>query len=238
MYLNKKVHMSLLLRPSAGALVASTLLLLFATACGGGDDSGGPTGSTSVTITTATSLALPPGAFTADELAQLTTTDVEGFVRDPQSLTFPTRVATRYDEAAGGDLQTQVTVGPCNPSVCWDLVGITEQQGKELRDGLPARNLDDPNLIFEYGTSEILPGYIGFFTYSRSFVQQGATVATLNGYSLLYHDWSNWISIIVTPGNGPLPDTAQELRSQLDQAKGETATRSFFEAFAANFDPH
>jgi hypothetical protein len=242
MHLNRKVHMSLLSRRVICALAASALLLSLATACGGNDDdAGGVTGATSVTsVTTAssTSIELPPGAFTADELTQLTMTDVPGFVRDPQSLKFPTRAAIRYNQADEGDLQAQVTVGPCDPSVCWDLVGITEQQGKELKEGLPERNLDDPDLIFEYGTSELLPGYTGFFTYSRSFVVQGATVATLNGYSLLYHDGTNWISVIVTPENAPLPDSAEELQGQMDQAKGETATKVFFEAFASNFAPN
>jgi hypothetical protein len=164
-------------------------------------------------------------------------TDVDGFVRDPVTLMTPIRTGIRYNEASEGALEAQVTIGPCTPSLCWDLVGITEQQGEELKAGLPERNLKDPGLIFEYGTSEILPGYVGFFAYSRSFVQEGATIATLDGYSLLYHDGSNWISIVVTPKNAPLPDTPEELKEQMDQAKGETATRAFFEAFAANFDP-
>jgi hypothetical protein len=194
------------------------------------------TGTTAATTTTVAPADITAGeSFSAGVLATLSTIEAEGFVRQPQAFTTPTRVGMRYDEAGGGGLLAEVTVGPCAPEFCWDLQGQADVKAAQWKESLPERHRDDPDLALEHGLIGIAPGYEAFFLYTRSFTSSGASVGTVNGYSVQYHDGVNWISILVTPDNASLPDDAAELEAQMDQAKGEQAARTIFAAFESSF---
>jgi hypothetical protein len=231
--------MTLLRRLSLIVPIAALLLA----GCGGGDDDtdSNSTGSIPSSGTPATTGGAGPTAgFTREQLAELSMTEVEGYVRQEPPLMTAANLGILYEPAEGrSGLSAVVKIAPCTPVACWDLEGeIGDDEEANLKSSLPQSHLDNSDLVFEYGTIEVASGYTAFFTYSRSFVSDGGSTATVNAYRLQYHDGSNAITIHVTPARlTSLPDSADELEMQMDQSKGEMAARNIFAAFAAAFTP-
>jgi hypothetical protein len=173
-------------------------------------------------------------------LALAEQTKVEGYeAKEPVPGAGGANVSVNYEPVEGGTgLSALVTLSPCDPFVCWDLdAEVTAEHEANLKSNLSRIHIDNPNLVFEYGTIQIASGYEAFYVYSRSFVAEGGSTSTTNSYRLLYHDGTNLISLEVSPEFGPLPESEDALEMEMDQAKGEMAARGFFAAFAGAFAP-
>ena len=224
----------------APALLAVFLAFALAACGGGGDDddddddagNGGDGGSSSEETQTADAGDRTP--FTEEQIAELAMTDVEGYERS-EPFVGPVSTTVGYTSDAEG-LAVGVTLMECDPFACWDLeMEVTEQHEQNLRSTLSATLNDAPNLVFEYGTVELEPGRVGFFLYTRAFVQDGGSKVTTNRYQVFYHDNANHLTLSVGPDPSISPESEEHLLEMMSQEEGEAIAKKFFAAYSSEF---
>lgn len=200
-------------------------------ACGGDDDDPGEGPAVGDTAT----IVAERDPLSEDDLENLGTTEVPGYTRGEPRVNFgnlTVSYASDDPEAAGGS----VTITPCDPFICWDLRGqVSEEQEDNLLSLLPSIHIENPDLIFEYGTVVLEDGKEGFFVYTRSYVEEGTSKATSNSYRVFYHDGANHITLFVNPPGSLSAENAEALAAQMDQAGGEAVAKEIFAAFAPQF---
>ncbi len=229
------------------SFIALACVAALAAGCGGADDgtSATATGSGATTASAeAASLAAPDGTDTSGDDGP-TVDELNAIAADAEVAGLEAGEATiggsgnSVSVAYRGDgVEAYVTLTPCDPFLCWDLDGeIGAVQEENLRSNLASVHLENPDLVFEYGNVEPVPGYEAFSMYSFSFVVDGGSKAASNSYRLMYHDDAKLITIAVGPEAGFLPDTAEEFLAEMDQSTGATVARDIFAAYADAFDP-
>jgi len=231
------------------SLITATCVVAVAAACGGGDDTSDPAPDTGSAETAAPSAEATSSSASAeadtgaddgptvDELTALASdAEVAGFeAGEATPGGFGDTVSVTY---RGDGVEAFVTLAPCDPFLCWDLDGeVGAEHEENLRSNLAPVHLENPDLVFEYGNVEPVPGYEAFSVYSFSFVAEGGSKAATNSYRLIYHDGAKSITISVQPESGFLPDTAEEYQSEMDQSTGEAVAGDVFAAYAEAFDP-
>ena len=229
-------------------------LLLGATACGGDDDDGadavdpvgasadsvgdgGETSETSTGTGTEAAGADAGAAPTVDQLmAAAAAAEVDGLEADaPTEAAYGDNVQAAYH---GDGVSAFVTVSACDPFLCWDLDGeVGPEHEANLRSALAPVHLENPDLVFEYGNVEPVPGYESFYVYNFSFIVDGTSKSAANSYTSTYHDDSAAITIRVQPEQGFLPETAEEFQAEMDQATGEAIAAKVLAAYTDLFRP-
>ncbi len=225
--------MSFVPRPLFIPVVLAAVALSFA--CGGDDDSNGNGNGSEATAT-------PVAPFTSEDLLRLAETEVEGFTRG-EPFEGAGNVTVTYETRADEDspiLTVLVTLTNCNPFVCWDLEApVSADQEANLKSLLPSVHIQNPDLVWEVTTPEIAAGYTAFANYSRSFVQEGGSTATVNGYLVFYHDGVNHITLNVYPRFGfDGPQTAAELEASMTREEAHQLVREVFTPFRDHFAPN
>lgn len=236
--------------PAPCSSIAVAGIVLFVAACGGGgddaagsaDDTGAPTTEADLVDDGADDAAdvgadgTAPGP-TVDELTSIAASaEVAGFDADePTTAALGDSVQRTY---RGEGLEAHVTLAPCDPFSCWDLGGpIGPDHEENLRSNLAPVHLANPDLVFEFGTVEAVPGFEPFFTYSFSFVAEDGSKAATNSYRLLHHDDVTLFTVQVSPEMGFLPDTADEYLAEMDESTGAALAADVLAAYAGAFEP-
>ena len=188
-------------------------------------------GSVSADAGTADDAAASAETLTADELtavaAGVSVPGLEAGEATPGGFGETASVMYSNDE-----VEAFVTLAACDPFVCWDLGGeVGAEQEANLRSNLAPIHLDNPDLVFDYGNVEPVPGYEAFYLYSLSFVQDGGTKAATNAYRLIFHDGVTSMTIVVNPVSGFLPDSAEAWEASMDRATAEAVANDVFAAF-------
>ncbi len=220
----------------ASAALAMTLVI--GTSCTKGSDDG--SASTTTSSTTIPDEQKPPllrDSWTPEDLDQLAEIEVPHYENGTIDLTDSVldRVFVSDADPDGSTLTVEVHLAPCDPVACWDLAqGPDDEQLTTLRSLLRPVHRDDPNLVFEYGTDELIGDFEVFTLYWRSFVPDDDAYAT--GYHARYHDDLNLIEITLRPSNPVVPDDDEALEAQMPEEWAREVTTDVFVAFADEFN--
>ncbi len=224
-----------------GLCTALSLLALFA--CGGDDDAGNDNGNGGER--TPTSSAGSDATPTAEDLERLSNIDVPGFTRSDSRVIASAANAlyTSTEKTAGGaSILVTVRVAGCDPFICGTL-DPKDYEGAEaqrsLKSVLSTALIESPDLIWDFGPTELAPGMTGLHTYAAGYLEtkeaSGTSRVSANAYRAWYHDGNLHIFIEVFQRGGDSPQALDDVKALMSMAEAEKAVKDVFAAFAPEF---
>lgn len=223
--------------------VCTTLPLFALGACGGDDDAGnGNGGGAGSTPTSSVGSDATP---TAEDLERLSTIDVPGFARSDSRVIASAANAlyTSTEKTAGGaNILVTVRVAGCDPFICGNL-DPKDYEGAEaqrnLKSVLSTALIESPDLVWDFGPTELAPGKTGLHTYAVGYLEtkeaSGTSRVSANAYRAWYHDGNLHIFIEVFDRGGDSPQSLDDVKELMSMAEAEKAAKDVFAAFAPEF---
>lgn len=206
-------------------------------ACTNGSENGADHTASTTTLPDDQKPPLLRESWTPDDLARLAEIEVSDYEDEQIELTDGALVREFVSDPdpEGTTLTVRVRLAPCTAATCWDLAQEPPpDQVAALRSQLPTAAQDDPDLVLEYGSADLVGDFEGFGLYYRSFQPDGDDSAI--GYRALYHDGLNLMEATVTPTATSDPTDDEALEAQMPEEWAQEVTADVFAAFADEFN--